>query len=477
MRALFLLLLFVGQICCAQEQPYVLKVNGAVDRTSRSFAFYTDETNQEDFKQVLKSGTFQKVDADVPNFNITTATIWGKITITTQQEASWYLAVDPSSFNRITLYQKTGASEWTESTIGNTTFESPREVDYSHFLFKLHLKPGDTTQLLMKVRDYFPISFDLKMAPLETIVGFYHNVDMYNGICFGIMIMMLIYNLYLFVINRTVIYIYYVFYVLFNIFFTAILAGYAYYLPDTLIALFYRVPILPPAGFGFFGMLFTLRLFKEALSDKFKKMVYIFLTIAVGNVILSGIGNKHLAEIIIQPLGLLLAILSISAGVIAIRKKQSSATFYLLGFGAYMVSLGYLIFAAFGLIPISSFTWCILITGCVIECIMLSFALGDKFRIAQKEKEAAQMESLVQAMENERLVKEQNIMLERKVKERTLELQEQKEKVELQKELIEEKQKEILDSIHYARHIQTALLPPEKQIEKMLKRPSARKEN
>jgi hypothetical protein len=431
-----------------------------------------DEKNTEDISEILEKGEFKKINADVPNFNITKATIWAKIRVTTPQKAYWYLAIDPSSFNRITLYQKKNNSEWHESTIGNTMFSHSREVDYCHFLFKLDLDVGDTALLLFKVRDYFPISMDIKAGPLESIVSFYHHTDMYNGVCFGIMIMMLVYNLYLFVINRAVIYFFYVLYVAFNIFFTAILAGYAYYLPNFLILLFYKVPIMPPAAFGCFGMLFTLRLFKEVLPERFKKVVYVFLSIAVMNVVLSATGYKHLAELIIQPLGLLLAILSISAGVIAIRNKHTSAGFYLLGFGAYMLALGYLIFAAFGLLPIATYTWCVLITGCVIECIMLSFALGDKFRAAQKEKEQAQMESLIQAMENERLVKEQNTILEAKVKERTLELQEQKEQVELQKELIEEKQKEILDSIHYARHIQTALLPPEKQIEKMLKRVS-----
>jgi ligand-binding sensor domain-containing protein len=51
--------------------------------------------------------------------------------------------------------------------------------------------------------------------------------------------------------------------------------------------------------------------------------------------------------------------------------------------------------------------------------------------------------------------------LEQVVSERTKEIAEQK-------EAIEEKQKEILDSIHYARHIQTALMTSEKNIKKML---------
>ena len=46
----------------------------------------------------------------------------------------------------------------------------------------------------------------------------------------------------------------------------------------------------------------------------------------------------------------------------------------------------------------------------------------------------------------------------------------QKRLIERQKTIVEEHQKEIIDSIHYARRIQTSLLPTEKYIEKNLKR-------
>lgn len=49
-------------------------------------------------------------------------------------------------------------------------------------------------------------------------------------------------------------------------------------------------------------------------------------------------------------------------------------------------------------------------------------------------------------------------------------IQQQKEEVETQKDLVEEKNKEILDSIHYAQRIQQSLLPTEKYIDKSLKR-------
>lgn len=47
---------------------------------------------------------------------------------------------------------------------------------------------------------------------------------------------------------------------------------------------------------------------------------------------------------------------------------------------------------------------------------------------------------------------------------------EQKEEVERQKMMVEQKQKEMLDSIHYAKRIQQSLLPTEKYIDKSLKR-------
>ncbi|MBL7911338.1 MAG: hypothetical protein JNJ41_09820 [Bacteroidia bacterium] len=44
----------------------------------------------------------------------------------------------------------------------------------------------------------------------------------------------------------------------------------------------------------------------------------------------------------------------------------------------------------------------------------------------------------------------------------------QKSIIEIQKKVVEDHQKEILDSIHYAKRIQTSLLPPEKYISKHL---------
>lgn len=63
-----------------------------------------------------------------------------------------------------------------------------------------------------------------------------------------------------------------------------------------------------------------------------------------------------------------------------------------------------------------------------------------------------------------RRVKRQNQRLEAVIKERTAEVVSQKEEIEHQKEALEEKNRDITDSIKYAKHIQDAILPEEETL-------------
>ena len=65
----------------------------------------------------------------------------------------------------------------------------------------------------------------------------------------------------------------------------------------------------------------------------------------------------------------------------------------------------------------------------------------------------------------EKKLKKANIKLEKTVRERTSKLIEKNNIVRQQKKIVEEKQKEILDSIHYAKRLQEAILPPLKFID------------
>lgn len=65
-------------------------------------------------------------------------------------------------------------------------------------------------------------------------------------------------------------------------------------------------------------------------------------------------------------------------------------------------------------------------------------------------------------------VRLENIILENKVKERTLEITAQKEEIKKQHDIVNKKNKNITDSINYARRIQTAMLPTHEYVKEFL---------
>lgn len=90
-----------------------------------------------------------------------------------------------------------------------------------------------------------------------------------------------------------------------------------------------------------------------------------------------------------------------------------------------------------------------------------NFAIKSKSLTAKlAEVQQLSTQALIHAKEKEEILSNQNIRLEKMVEERTVEVTEQKNKVENQKEELETKNREITESLHYARYLQEVILPP-----------------
>ena len=76
----------------------------------------------------------------------------------------------------------------------------------------------------------------------------------------------------------------------------------------------------------------------------------------------------------------------------------------------------------FAVLPYTTLTTYAIYIGSAIEAILLSTALADRINSLRKEKEESQAYALKISQENENLIREQNVVLEQKVTERTNEL-------------------------------------------------------
>jgi signal transduction histidine kinase len=97
------------------------------------------------------------------------------------------------------------------------------------------------------------------------------------------------------------------------------------------------------------------------------------------------------------------------------------AKYYLLAWGALVIGIIFAILESLNLIFVMTYLNAMQI-GSALEVILLSFALGDRINAYKKEKEAAQLKAFLESKKNEKLIQEQNIILEQKVKERTAEV-------------------------------------------------------
>jgi serine phosphatase RsbU (regulator of sigma subunit) len=431
------------------QDVYTASVGQEPVRIGNKFLFLKDPTHKLTFDEVFANGNFTVNNDDIPNYDVSTDAIWGKIKITCAQNADWYLQLEPSILNEITFYQKRGNNAWTRQSLGNKILPENRAIPFSHVFLKLDLLKGDTTILIFRAADYYPMQFNFTIGSIESFSGSFQDVDMYNGVCFGVMLMMLIYNLYLYLTQKQKVYLYYVLYLISSGIFSLVFTGYFIYVPHFLQSIIFFDPIVFPAAFGIFLIIFTVELFKGYLTKPILYVLYFFLVIVLIDVLLGAIDYKIAAFNMIRILGLLLGVACITAGVIAHRRGSTSAMFYIVGFGFYLGGLAFLILSGH-LLPTNTFAFKAVLTGSMLESVFLSFAQGDKLKVFQLEKEKAQEETVIQLQKNERLIKEQNIVLEQKVKERTAELA--------------EKNKEVTDSIHYAKRIQGTLLAQESEL-------------
>ena len=407
-------LLFFSSTFSAQN-VYTLAPSKEPELISDKFLYFLDSTNLLTESDVLLKGNFKHLSVDVPSFNVTKSTIWAAIKLTCTAKGEWYLEHAPSNYTVVSLFQKSAQGSWNEQQQGNSIPGELKPIQVNHTFFMLYLQPGDTTTVLVKLRDFYPATMKISVGTLSSFVARFHDDDFYNSICYGIMIMALLYNLYLYITQGERAYMFYVLYVFFSLVYTLFLGGYSLHFPMWLVKIFEYSPTLVPAAFGIFGMLFTLELFKTNFPLVLKRIIGCFIVGCLATIFIGFFDLKHLAYIILQALGLSFGIVCIIAGVAAYRLGHRSARFYLIGFGAYMAGITYLILSIMNIFPVSFFTYRSITTGSVIESVMLSFAIADKLKTSLQDKQKAQQESLARALENERLVVEQKMLLELKV--------------------------------------------------------------
>lgn len=414
-------------------QPLVLnnQIN-SVDIGKRVLLFEDKENKYsiEDIQKPEFQSNFIPSKLNVPNFGVTKSTIWCKIEVKNQAELDWVLSVGFPIIEDIKLYYPENGKYKFKSS-GKLELLKNREMKSVDFVFYLPFekqKTDSSTTFYLRSEGRV-ILLPLTIGKPEVINQASQTQALYYVFYLGLVCMLFFYNLAIFIITREKEYFYYVCWIFFSIIYFMILKGYAVQIfPESLHFLIPHTNIYSSVAGACIVLFVISSLHLKALFPAMLKWYYAILAGFALVFVLSLLKQFHIATTLIQPLLLISVLLGLISGIVVYKKGYAFAFYYMLAFAQNFVSMSIYVLIFQNVFEFNVYTSNSVMLGIGIEMILLAFGLGAKIKSIQREKAQAQREAFRVLQEKEKLVKEQNEILEIKVSERTHQLEIEKKK-------------------------------------------------
>lgn len=307
-----------------------------------------------------------------------------------------------------------------------------RPIAHRFFLVPLQMRPLETYTVLLRVRTSSSVQVPLTLWDESAYVAHDQYRLMAEGLYFGSMLVMVLYNFFVFLVIRERNYFYYVMYVLSILLFVASLNGVAFqFLWPQATTWNDEAILLMLSGTVFFGTLFTQRFLH--LPEHLPRLVPAMRGLAVAALLLMLAAFQFDYDVLIRLTIVVAAsacLAALAASAIRWRQGDRTARVYTLAWSAMLGGGVVLAFSKFHLLPDNSFTENAMQVGSALEVVLLSFALAERINEEKRLRFNAQQDALeserrtrhaqAEALDAQR---QANETLERRVQERTVALE------------------------------------------------------
>ncbi|QMU27772.1 sensor histidine kinase [Adhaeribacter radiodurans] len=402
--SMFLLILvqFIGHISAQaatepliilQEQPFSYDIGSQV-------YLLEDPSGKLTFDQVRQQPTkFTKSQQEAPVYGPSSSAVWAVFRVrNASQENKWYLEVGSSFLQEVDLYRITanGGFEIIKSGAGQS-YET-RLVKTNRLILPLNLPTGTEQTYYARFRSRNILRFPLQIATMTALYEKNHTIDVLNGIYFGLLFALMVYNLFVYFSLRDKAYLYYIFFIFCIAADTACIRGYFLeFLPEPLA---WMVNIRVFAGLAIlFSLWFTNAILQvKQYLPKLYRLRWIII-LSVGIIMLLNVLRLYVWSFAWMLLSFIPVYLYVyTAGILIYRRGFKPALYYTLGLAALGVGILIYICKDNNILPETAFTESSLQLGSFIEAVVLSYALASKFNFYKLEKEQVQAQAMQQAI-------------------------------------------------------------------------------
>lgn len=393
-------------------------------------------------EEVLTRSDWQPISGDTINFGFDTGHYWLRMQLRNQSLMNQSLALEVAYplLDQLDVYQFDGnLTRVNQFNTGDNRPYQQRPILYPNFIFPLRLAAGQDYQLLIHVQTESAVQLPLTLWHWPELASHAQHQYLGQGLFFGIIFIMALYNLFVWFGERDPVYIFYVCYIsMFAVFQLAMQGiGFQVFWPDTPAVNQFIIPF-SICVFAAFISRFAIAFFdlkKTHPPSYYATSIFgaFYAIMALACFVLP----YHVSIRITAGSGFFACIMMIFIATTMLRRGHPAARYFSLAWGIFLVGGLLIVLNKFSLLPRNFFTENAIQLGAALEVMFLSLALAERMVNAKKQTLIAQNRALkmtVQVSEEKEktyqaqqhalhIEKEANRNLESTVKQRTEELE------------------------------------------------------
>ncbi|WP_211999966.1 7TM diverse intracellular signaling domain-containing protein [Chitinophaga sp. HK235] len=388
--------------------------------------YMLDPSGKMAFPEVENSTAFQKLQKQIPNFGLTKDAIWLRLTVrnNTSRPELMFNVTYPI-LDLIDLYYPDQHNRYQVIPGGELRPFKNRPVNHQNFVYNINIPPGESQTFYVRIQSREAILIPIYIGTARETYKKLYNDDLLLSIYIGIILVMIFYNTFIFFSVKDWSYFYYILYIA-SVGLAQICLhgfGYRFFWHENLYIT--EQSVLWAGALSGISVLIFVQSFLHVREKApwAYRILTLFVIVYSSTIVLSLLGFFSVAYALIDFLAITGVSFILLFAIMQAVKHSRTAKIFVLAWTIFILAIICFVLKDVGIIPYNIFTSHIIVIGSAIEVILLSFALADKINTFKAEKEASQAIALEISKENEQLVKEQNIILEAKVQERTEELQ------------------------------------------------------
>ncbi|MEM1264201.1 MAG: diguanylate cyclase [Pseudomonadota bacterium] len=393
-----MLTLPVGVACClfacafaqASGSVDISNLSNSVDLSGR-MALLEDTERALTLNDIIErdsDGEFAPVGEGSPNFGFTGSAWWVRVDVrnSSDEQASALLRQDYPLIDQLDFYQQTTDGEWRQIATGDQRVFSTRDVQHRDFVFRIDVPAQSSQTVYLRFASSGPINIGLSIADDATLISSVGREQLGYGIYFGGFIVLLCYNLFIFVAVRDRAFFHYLLYLASYGTYFAVHNGltFQYFWPESpwwgnksLVVLLAMTLI--------WGLRFSRSiLHSEVTCPRLDRLAAAVQWLSAAGLV--GAVVLPYAQIIV-PLAVLSALappLLIWMGAVSFAAGHPAAKYFLVAWSMLLVGVSAYMLKTFGLLPHNFITHNGFQIGSLIEMVLLSLALASRVSELQR---------------------------------------------------------------------------------------------